>query len=120
MAQRAEKVFMTHMEIIRLKYPGSLNRLRSENRGPARFGIKFKVRPFPVVLLGAGVFLPHGENVSGPVEFTVSVRNSVRQTLAAVENVLVDKSQQLHHSKMCINHKTGVRYMHFYRADLVE
>ena len=38
-------------------------------------------------LLGVGVFLPHGKNVSGPVEFTIQVRNSVRQTLTAAENV---------------------------------
>ena len=30
LAERAEKVFLSHMEIIRLKYPGSLARLRNE------------------------------------------------------------------------------------------
>ncbi len=31
LAERAEKVFLTHMEIIRLKYPISLHRLQSAN-----------------------------------------------------------------------------------------
>ena len=33
MAQLAEKVFLTHMEIIRLKYPISLQKMRTEQVG---------------------------------------------------------------------------------------
>lgn len=95
------------MEIIRLKYPGSLSKLRSENRGPARFGVSFEVSPAPVVLLGAGVFLPHGENVARPVDFSLQVHNS--QTLAAEVTISVDRTEQFKHSQMCIDHKTGAR-----------
>ena len=30
-AERAEKVFLTHMEIIRLKYPGTLQKLHEDS-----------------------------------------------------------------------------------------
>ena len=115
LAERAEKVFMTHMEIIRLKYPGSLGRLRHDCKGPPTFGIRMRVSPNPVILLGAGVFLPHGENILTPISFKVSLwmledQNGVRKKLIASQTVSLDKSAQFEHSKMCIDYKTGSKY----------
>ncbi len=50
---------------MRLKYPGSLSRLYSES-APVPFGFVFEVS-LPVLVAGIGVFLPHGENVTGDV-----------------------------------------------------
>ena len=119
MAERAEKVFMTHMEIIRLKYPGSLGRLRQDCKGPPTFGIRMRVSPNPVILLGAGVFLPHGENILTPITFKVSLwtldcqNGNLRKKLVASQSVSLDKAAQFEHSKMCIDYKTGSKYVCF-------
>ena len=115
MAERAEKVFMTHMEIIRLKYPRSLGRLRQDCKGPPTFGIQMRVGPNPVILLGAGVFLPHGENILTPITFKVSLwmledENGKRKKLVACQTVRLAKAAQFEHSKMCIDYKTGSKY----------
>jgi len=73
LAARAEKVFLTHMEIIRVKYPNSLHKLHKEaassSRQPA-FQLDMVVDR-PILLLGMAVFLPHGENIQGDVNIFV-------------------------------------------------
>ena len=103
------------MEIIRLKYPGSLGRLRQDCKGPPTFGIQMRVGPNPVILLGAGVFLPHGENILTSISFKVSLwmledENGKRKKLVACQTVSLDKAAQFEHSKMCIDYKTGSKY----------
>ena len=103
------------MEIIRLKYPGCLGRLRHDCKGPPTFGIRMRVSPNPVILLGAGVFLPHGENILTPITFKVSLwmledQNGKMKKLIASQTVSLDKAAQFEHSKMCIDYKTGSKY----------
>lgn len=115
-AALAEKVFLTHMEIIRLKYPGTLHKMRSA-RNPLsqnpKFAIQLVVDPDPIIIQGVGVFLPHGENCQADVQVAVwigqdstDVVGPVGQIIAFKE-ILVSRSDQLANAKMCINHQTG-------------
>ena len=133
LAQIAEKVFLSQMEIIRLKYPNTLEKLRSdqfgnfnfywlfkyytwcdnipvlvyskynfkhiinvetkinymcildwffqvtgESEGPINmsrkrdpdFCLRLSVSCKPIILLGVGLFLPHGENIRGNLRLT--------------------------------------------------
>ena len=66
------------------------------------------VSPNPVVIVGVGLFLPHGENIQGPLQMRVTMTKEGGQ-LMAEESLFIDKVAQFEHSKMCIDHKTGDR-----------
>lgn len=68
-AERAEKVFLTHMEIIRLKYPGTLHALSVNQQQDGRFSIWMKVDR-DVILQGLGIFLPYGSDLRGDVQIS--------------------------------------------------
>jgi len=113
LAARAEKVFLTHMEIIRVKYPNSLHRLHKEaalsSRQPA-FQLDMVVDR-PILLLGIAVFLPHGENIQGDVSIfvgaSVKVCDETSEETTRERRVEVSRNQMLSHSSMCIDRTNG-------------
>ncbi len=87
-------------EIIRLKYPTTLQRLQDSSPLPtSEFGLVFSASR-PIILVGLGVFLPHGENIVSPLRFRVWVQEYAAQvygprgrTVAAAEVELSVREQ---------------------------
>ncbi len=113
-AERAEKVFLTHMEIIRLKYPGTLANLQNQGRTGSneRFGICIKAQR-DIILQGVGVFMPFGDDLRGSVQVTVGVSDG---QISCTKLVSSEEIRQ--NARMCIDHRTGMPLGHsgFFRA----
>ena len=112
LAEKAEKIFLNHMEIMRLKYPVSLQSMKDnftvENR---EFGLFFEVEK-SVIILGAGIFLPHGENVQGDLEVCLVLKKQRQGSLSDPIAKIKDKirhKDQFEHSAMCIEHEFGAK-----------
>lgn len=103
-AERAEKVFITQMEIIRLKYPGTLHMLQSGQIQDGTFSLLMKASR-DVILHGIGIFLPYGADLRGDIEVKVSL--SQDQNLVSGREVTLPKSVIIENAKMCIDHRNG-------------
>ena len=134
LAEISEKIFLSHMvrerkflkmtsetvtgllpqEIIRLKYPTSLDKLKSSST-LTEFGLLFHTSK-SIIILGAAIFLPHGENIpSADLKMTLSLceHGTSRQgpfgrPLTSTSLTLTRKDQ-LDHADMCIEHEFGLK-----------
>ena len=51
--------------------------MNSSNLRDPDFCLHFSVRKKPIILLGLGLFLPHGENICGDLQLTGTVKNEI-------------------------------------------
>ena len=45
------------------------------------FCLHFSVSKRPIILLGLGLFLPHGENICGDLQLTGTVKNAIDENI---------------------------------------
>ena len=96
-------------EIIRLKYPVSLQKLQEKaSSSSSQFGLTVSTDQ-PIILLGLGTFLPHGENIFNDILVEAFVKEENQQKDMAFGTVNMTVKEQLHFAKPCIENKYGIR-----------